>query len=49
MYIFINIHAYLKFLKCICCFVLFKKIKKGYGASFWCRFSVYFFNKNDPY
>ena len=48
-YIYIYIYIYLKFLECSCCFVLFIKIKKGYGTSFQCRFCVYLFNKNVPY
>ena len=30
-------------------FMLFSKIKKGSGASFWCIFSAWFFYKNVPY
>ena len=38
-----------KFLKCVGCFGLFTKIKKGYGTSFYCRFSAYLFHKSFPY
>ena len=37
---------FLKFFPCIGCFGLYTKIKKGYGNSFQCRFSAYFFHKN---
>ena len=36
------------FLTCNGCFGLFRKIKKGIGASFWFTFSAWFFHKNVP-
>ena len=38
-----------EFLPCNRCFVLFTKIKKGSGVSFWCTFSSWFFHVIAPY
>ena len=47
--IFQNVLFFKDFLACNGYFGLFRKIKKGSGASFWCTFSEWFFHKNVPY
>ena len=44
-----NIWFSKEFLAYTGCFWLFTNIKKGFGTSFWCTFSIYFFHKNVPY
>ena len=46
---FQNILFLKEFLACKGCFGLFTKIKKGFGTSFWCTFSAWFFHKNVIY
>ena len=47
--LFQNVLFLKDFLACNGCFGLFRKTKKGSGASFWCAFSAWFFHKNVPY
>ena len=47
--LFQNIPFLKEFPECNGCFGLFRKIKKGSGATFWCTFSAWFFYKNVPY
>ena len=46
MIVFQNILFLKELFACNGCFWLFTKIKKGFGTSYWCTFSAWFFRKN---